>query len=56
MALLHVDFFSETLGLSCNMDVILPQPTTRQIGMDGAPDSGNQARLSAGSSSATNAQ
>ena len=40
MALLHVDFFSETLGLSCNMDVILPQPTTRQIGMDGAKAAG----------------
>ncbi|MBI5833204.1 MAG: esterase family protein [Armatimonadetes bacterium] len=40
MALLHVDFFSESLGLSCNMDVILPQPTTRQIGLDGATTAG----------------
>ena len=33
MALLHCDFFSDTLGLCCSMDVILPQATTRQIGM-----------------------
>jgi len=35
MALLHCDFFSDVLGLSCSMDVILPQTTSRQIGMDG---------------------
>ncbi len=35
MALLHVDFFSEVLGLSMNMDVILPQKTQLQIGMKG---------------------
>jgi len=35
MALLRCDFFSETLGLSTSMTVILPQATTRQIGMTG---------------------
>lgn len=35
MALLHVNFFSEVLGLSMNMDVILPQQTHSQIGMEG---------------------
>ncbi|GFI44878.1 carbohydrate acetyl esterase/feruloyl esterase [Lachnospiraceae bacterium] len=35
MALLHVDFFSDVLGMSMNMDVILPQQTTWQIGMEG---------------------
>lgn len=36
MALLHVNFFSDVLGMSMNMDVILPQQTNRQIGMKGA--------------------
>lgn len=35
MALLHVDFFSDVLGMSVNMDVILPQQTQGQIGMEG---------------------
>lgn len=35
MALIHCNFFSETLGLSCSMDVILPQPTQAQIGLTG---------------------
>lgn len=35
MALLHVDFFSVVLGMSMNMDVILPQQTWGQIGMEG---------------------
>lgn len=35
MALLHVDFFSMVLGMSMNMDVILPQQTWGQIGMEG---------------------
>ncbi len=35
MALLHVDFFSDVLGMSANMDVILPQKTYGQIGMEG---------------------
>ena len=29
MALLHVNFFSDVLGLSMNMDVLLPQQTGR---------------------------
>lgn len=33
MALLHVNYFSEVLGLSTSMDVILPQPAEGQIGM-----------------------
>ncbi len=36
MALLRCDFFAETLGLSTSMTVILPQETSRQIGMAGA--------------------
>src|SRR5687768_14990413 len=36
MALIHCDFFSDVLGLSTSMTVILPQATTRQIGMNGA--------------------
>ena len=35
MALLHVNFFSDVLGMSTNMDVILPQQTNGQIGMEG---------------------
>lgn len=35
MALLHVGFFSSVLGMSANMDVILPQQTWGQIGMEG---------------------
>jgi len=30
MALLHCNFFSDTLGLSCSMNVLLPQKTTRE--------------------------
>lgn len=40
MALMHVQFFSDVLGLSMNMDVILPQQTNGQIGMEGAAQSG----------------
>lgn len=29
MALLHVDFFSDVLGMSVNMDVILPPENKR---------------------------
>ena len=36
MALLRCDFFAETLGLSTSMTVLLPQETSRQIGMVGA--------------------
>lgn len=35
MALLHVDFFSDVLGMCVEMDVILPQATRGQIGMEG---------------------
>ncbi len=35
MALIHCHFFSEVLGLSSAMMVILPQPTPSQIGMAG---------------------
>ncbi|NLC43048.1 MAG: esterase family protein [Clostridiales bacterium] len=34
MAFIQCDFFSEVLGLSCSMNVILPQETSGQIGMD----------------------
>lgn len=40
MAFLQCDFFSDVLGLSCSMNVILPQGTTQQIGMTGR--SGNE--------------
>lgn len=36
MALIQCDFFSEALGLSQSMHVILPQATRAQIGMGGA--------------------
>ena len=35
MALLHVDFFSDVLGMCTQMDVILPEKTRGQIGMEG---------------------
>ena len=35
MALLHVDFFSDALGMCTAMDVILPEKTRGQIGMEG---------------------
>jgi putative tributyrin esterase len=35
MALLRCDVFSDALGLSTSMTVILPQPTTTQIGLTG---------------------
>src|ERR687886_256985 len=40
MALLRCDIFSDVLGLSTSMTVILPQPTQTQIGMTG--DAGDQ--------------
>jgi hypothetical protein len=36
MALIHCDFFSDVLGLSTVMTVILPQAMSGQIGMSGA--------------------
>lgn len=35
MAFIQCDFFSEVLGISTSMNVILPQNTRKQIGMDG---------------------
>ena len=35
MALMHINFFSNVLGMSMNMDVILPQETIGQIGVEG---------------------
>lgn len=35
MAFMQCDFFSETLGLSVSMNVIVPQKTRSQIGMEG---------------------
>ena len=40
MALMHVNFFSDVLGMSVNMDVILPQQTNGQIGMEGKASEG----------------
>ena len=40
MAHLRCDFFSEALGLSTSMTVLLPQQTTTQIGMGGAAGGG----------------
>lgn len=36
MALIHCDFFSETLGMSTSICVILPQETRGQIGLEGS--------------------
>ncbi len=35
MALMHVDFFSNVLGMCVQADVIIPQKTSGQIGMEG---------------------
>lgn len=40
MALMHVDFFSDVLGMCVNMDVIIPQKTKGQIGMEGQAGDG----------------
>ena len=40
MALITCDFFSESLGLSTSMTVILPQQTAAQIGMQGKAGTG----------------
>ena len=39
----ELDFFAETLGMSTSMTVILPQETSRQIGMDGSLREGTPA-------------
>lgn len=41
MALMHVDFFSDMLGMGMNMDVIIPQGTHGQIGMEGKAAEGS---------------
>ncbi|HHT96775.1 MAG TPA: esterase family protein [Clostridiales bacterium] len=40
MALLHVNFFSKVLGMNMQMDVILPEQTKGQIGMEASSQSG----------------
>ena len=45
MALLRCDFFSEALSLSTSMTVILPQPTSTQIGMTGTARRGPRPTL-----------
>ena len=40
MALMQCSFFSDTLRLSMSMNVILPQRTEGQVGMEGAADDG----------------
>ena len=40
MARLQVDYFSDVLGLSTSATVLLPQPTSRQIGMAGVGGEG----------------
>ena len=45
MAFIQCDFFSEVLGLSCSMNVILPQQTRGQIGMEGRVAAGKHPTL-----------
>ena len=45
MALLHVDFFSHVLGMCTQMDVILPERTRVQIGMEGKRGDGKYPTL-----------
>ncbi|MDD4796270.1 MAG: alpha/beta hydrolase family protein [Eubacteriales bacterium] len=45
MALLHVDFFSDALGMCAEMDVILPEQTKGQIGMEGKAGDGKYPTL-----------
>lgn len=45
MALLHVDFFSDALGMCAEMDVILPEQTKGQIGMEGKAGMGKYPTL-----------
>lgn len=45
MALLHVDFFSDVLGMCTQMDVILPEQTRGQIGMEGKRSGGKYPTL-----------
>ncbi len=41
MALIHVDFFSQTLGMCTQMNVILPETARGLIGMDGSAQKEN---------------
>lgn len=45
LAFIQCDFFSETLGLSTSMNVILPEKTTGQIGMENKQTSGKHQTL-----------
>jgi len=45
MALIKCDYYSETLGISTSMTVILPQRTFSQIGMEGAAGSAKHPTL-----------
>ncbi|NLK28133.1 MAG: esterase family protein [Clostridiales bacterium] len=45
MALLHVNFFSNVLGMCMQMDVILPQKTQGQIGAEGRGSDGKYPTL-----------
>lgn len=45
MALLRCDFFSDVLGVSTSMTVVLPQQTTTQIGMSGSARGGHHPTL-----------
>ena len=45
MALLHVDLFSDVLGMCSQMDVILPEQTRGQIGMEGKRSDGKYPTL-----------
>ena len=45
MALCHVDFFSNVLGQCMQADVILPQRTRGQIGMEGHIEAGKYPTL-----------
>ena len=40
MALMHVKFFSESLGMSVSMDAIIPQAANGQVGMSSVADGG----------------
>ncbi len=40
MALIRCDYYSDALGVSTSMTVLLPESTTSQIGLAGAPDGG----------------
>lgn len=45
MALMHVNFFSDVLGMCMNMDVIIPQKTSGNIGMNGVRKEGRYPTL-----------